>query len=113
MLPPYETIYAYHKDRSPRRNNALLFFFEECVRALTLIRKSWKKNPKRETITERVLRKKNPERSIESICICFCAVDFFPEITLRDGPKKWHIFLFSAAYFPSYWHMPFEISIIR
>ena len=37
--------------------------------------------------------------------------EFFPEIALGDGPKKWHIFLFSTAYFPSYWHMPFEISI--
>ena len=44
---------------------------------LTLIRESWKKNPKRGTITERLLRKKNPERSIEKICICLCAVDFF------------------------------------
>ena len=34
MLPPYEAIYAYHKDRSPNRNKALLFFFEEYVRAL-------------------------------------------------------------------------------
>ena len=48
------------------------------------------------------------------ICnISFFALDFFPEMTLGDGPKKWHIFLFSAAYFPSYWHMPFEISIIK
>ena len=42
---------------------------------LTLIRE--KKNPKRGTITERVFAEKNPERSIESISICFCAVDFF------------------------------------
>ena len=26
---------------------------------------------------------------------------FFPEIALGDGPKKWHIFLFNTAYFPS------------
>ena len=31
---------------------------------------------------------KNPERSIKKICICFCALDFFPENTLGDGPKK-------------------------
>ena len=46
-------------------------------RTLTLIRESWKKNPKRGTITERLLRRKNPERSIKKICICFCALDFF------------------------------------
>ena len=49
----------------------------QIVVALTLILESWKKNPKRGTITERVLRKKNPERSIKKICICFCAVDIF------------------------------------
>ena len=38
---------------------------------------SWKKNPKRGTVTERHFREKNPERSIASICICFCAMDFF------------------------------------
>ena len=36
----------------------------------------------------------------------------FPEIAFGDSPKNWHIFLFSAAYFPSYWHIPFWISII-
>ena len=80
---------------------------------LTLIRESWKKNPKRGTITERLLRKKNPERSIEKICICFCAVDFFPKMTLGHGPEKWHIFLFNTAYFLSYWQMPFEINTIE
>ena len=29
---------------------------------------------------------------------------------LGDDPEKWHIFLFSVAYSPSYWHMPFERS---
>ena len=54
-------------------------FILSIAHRLTLIRESWKKNPKRGTITERVLWKKNPERSIEKICICFCALDFFPE----------------------------------
>ena len=49
-----------------------------------------------------VLREKNPERSIEKICIFFCALDFFPENTLGYDPKKWHIFLFSIAYFLLY-----------
>ena len=46
------------------------------------------KNPKGGTITERVFRKKNPERSIASICICSCALKFFPESALGDGPKN-------------------------
>ena len=39
--------------------------FRRTCCSLTLILESWKKNPKRGTINERVLRKKNPERSIE------------------------------------------------
>ena len=52
------------------------------------------------------------------------------KLLLVTVPKKWHKFLFSAAYFPSYWHesfgknidichfkiywyMPYEISIIK
>ena len=31
------------------------------------------------------LAEKNPERSIELICICFCALDFFLENTLGHG----------------------------
>ena len=38
---------------------------------------------------------------------------FFPESALGDGPKKWHIFLFSTASFHTYWHVPFQISIMR
>ena len=32
---------------------------------------------------------------------------------IGHGPKKWHLFLFSTASFYTYWHMPFEIGIIR
>ena len=46
-------------------------------------------------------RGKNSRAQRCIICICFCGSDFFPEIALGDGPKKWHIFLFSAAYLPS------------
>ena len=38
---------------------------------------------------------------------------FFPESALGDGPKKWHIFLFSTASVHTYWHMPIQIGIIR
>ena len=79
---------------------------------LTLIHKFWKKSKTRDR-HRCVFRKKNPERSIASICICFHALDFFPESTLGYGPKKWHIFLFSTAYFHKYWHMSFEIGITR
>ena len=54
-------------------------------RPLTLIRESWKKNPKHGTVTESVLRKKNPERSI------------------GDGPKKHGIRVnMTAIYFNPY-----------
>ena len=52
-----------------------------------------------------------PKRWI--ILYMFPCFGFFPEIALGDGLEKWHIFLFSAANLPSYWHMPFQISIIR
>ena len=57
-------------------------------RLLTLIRESWKKNPKRGTVTESVLRKKNPERSMKKICICFCALDFFSGKHSRSRSQK-------------------------
>ena len=55
---------------------------------LTLIRESWKKNPKRGTITERVSWKKNPERSVASFVNVSVLWIFFPEIALGHGPKK-------------------------
>ena len=79
---------------------------------LTLILESWKKNPKRGTITEGVLRKKIQSAALRRFVYVSVLWIFFPDNTLGHGPKKWHIFLFSAAYFLSYWHMPFEISII-
>ena len=54
---------------------------------LTLILEFWKKSKTRDR-HRACFRGKNPERSIEKICICFCALDFFPEDTLGDGPKK-------------------------
>ena len=39
-------------------------------------------------------------------------VGFFSESAVGGGPKKWHIFLFRVAYFPSYRHMPFKMSMI-
>ena len=63
------------------------------------------KKSKRGTITERVLRE-NPERSVVSfVYVSVLWIFFFG--------KKWHRFLFNTAYFPSYWHMSFEIGIIR
>ena len=57
---------------------------------LTLIRESWKKNPKRGTITERVLRKKKIQSAALRRCVCFIGHNiwiFFPENTLGNGPK--------------------------
>ena len=45
-----------------------------------------KKNPKRGTVTERVSRKKNPERSVASFV--YVPLEFFPESALGDGPKN-------------------------
>ena len=67
---------------------------------LTLIRESWKKNPKRGTITERLLRKKNPEGSIEKICICFCAVDFFSKNDARPRSQKMAYIFVQHGIFP-------------
>ena len=77
---------------------------------LTLIHKFWKKSKTRDR-HRCVFRKKNPERSIASICICFRALDLFSGKHARLR-SKWHIILFSVADFLSYWHIPFEISII-
>ena len=71
------------------------------------------KNLKHGTVTERVSWEKNPELSVASFLYVPVLWNFFPESALGDGPKKWHIFLFSTASFHTYWHIPFEISIIR
>ena len=55
-----------------------------------------------DTVTKRVF----PKNSKESICIYFCALDFFPEIALSDHPENWHIFWLKVAYCQSYRHMP-------
>ena len=54
------------------------------------------KNPKRRTITKRVLRKQQ-ERNVSSF-VYETVLWGFPEIALGDGPKERHIFLLSAAY---------------
>ena len=55
---------------------------------LTLIRESWQ-NSKRGTFVERVFWRKNPKRSIASICSCLCdGKIFIPESMLADGPKN-------------------------
>ena len=45
---------------------------------------------------------KNPECVIASFVYVFVLWIFFSEIALGNGPKKWHIFLFSTAYFRTY-----------
>ena len=47
------------------------------------------------------------------ILYMFPCFGFFSGKRARWWSQKWHIFLFSTAYFLLYWHMPFEISIIR
>ena len=79
---------------------------------LTLIRESWKKI-QNAGLSPSAFRGKNPERSVASFVYVPVLWIFFPENALGDGPKKWHIFLFSTASFHTYWHMPFEIGIIR
>ena len=71
---------------------------------LTLIGDSRKQNPKRGTVTERVFREKVQSAALNQF-VCFYAIDFISEITLGGGLKKWHIFLFIAADFHSYWHI--------
>ena len=70
---------------------------------LTLIRESQKKNPKRGTVTERVLRKK-----IQSAALCylymFLCFGFFSEIALGDGSKN-------GIYFCSVRHISSHIGI--
>ena len=61
------------------------------------------KNPKRGTIAERVFRKKIQSEALHHFVYVPMFWNFFPEIALGDGPKKWHVFLFSTANFPSYW----------
>ena len=83
---------------------------------LTLIREFWKKNPKRGSITERVFQKKiqsvawhDEKNDLVYVPVLWI---FFRKSRSVTIPKKWYIFLFSMAYFPSYWHMSFHIRII-
>ena len=73
---------------------------------LNHLRESWKDRDR-----ARLQKKSGAKRCI--ICICFCALNFFPEIALGHGLRKWHIFLFSLAYFTSYQHTPFQTSNIN
>ena len=79
---------------------------------LTLIRESWKKSKTQDRHRAR-FAEKYPERSVASFVYVPVLWNFFLESALGDCPRKWHIFLFSAAYFRTYWHMPFGIGIIR
>ena len=77
---------------------------------LTLIRESWKINPKRGTFTERVFQAKIHSAALHHLYMFLC-YDFLRKCRSETVPKM-HIFLFSTAYLFSYWHMPFQISII-
>ena len=84
---------------------------------LTLIRESWKKNPKRGTVTERVFGKKNPERSIEKICICFCALDLFSRNDAQSRSQKMaYIFvqhgIFSLIWAYAIWNWHHKIALL-
>ena len=74
--------------------------------------RSLRLNPSRDRHRAR-FAEKNPERSVVSFVYVPVLWNFFPESALGDGPKKWHIFLFSTESFHTYWHMPFQIGIIR
>ena len=54
---------------------------------LTLIRETGKKSKTRDRHRACFPEKSGAQRCI--ICLCFCALDCFPENTL---PEKWHIF---------------------
>ena len=58
--------------------------------AFTLIRESW----------EQIQNAENPERSVASFVYVSVLWNFFPESTLGDGPKKWHIFFVQHGIFP-------------
>ena len=61
----------------------ITWFWKSSLLPLTIIRESWK-NPK--PGTERVFRE-DPECSIASICICFCALDFSRKTRSVTVPK--------------------------
>ena len=56
--------------------------------SLTLIREYWKKNPKRGTITDRVLRKEIQSAALNRFVYVSVLWIFFSEMTLGDGPKN-------------------------
>ena len=72
----------------------------KCNPCLTLIRESWKKNPKRGTVTERVFRKKIHSAALHHLYMFLC-FGFFPGNRARSRSQKWHIF-FSARHIPSH-----------
>ena len=79
-VPKSWNVYIILESSKFTRNDTFIFKLNPIYQnflCLTLIRESWKKDPKRGTITERVLRKKNPERSIASFCICSHVLEFF------------------------------------
>ena len=64
-------------------------------RSLTLISECWGN-----------IQNAGPSGSVENF------EEFFLEIAIGDVPKKMAYIMFSAEYFPLYWHMPFKISFI-
>ena len=110
-----ETITIIRKKKAPRRyedagtGSILSPFLSPLCHSLPLSVNPVK-NPKRGTVTEHVFGK------IQGVALhylyTFLCFGFPPDKTLGYGLKKRQIFLFSAAYFLSYWHMPFEINII-
>ena len=88
------------------------FWKSKSVIRLTLILESRKKSKTRDHHRACFAGKKNQSAALMRFLYVSVLWIFFPENTLGHGLKKWHIFLFSAAYFLSYWHMPFEICTI-
>ena len=66
---------------------------------LTLIRESEKKS-KTQDRDRACIPKKNPERSIESICICFHALDFFSGKHARSRSQKMAYIFVQHGIFP-------------
>ena len=58
------------------------------------------KNPKCGTVTERVLREKNPERSVASFCICSHVLEFFSGKRARWRSQKMAYIFVQNGIFP-------------
>ena len=67
------------------------YCFRNSFTLLTLIRESWKKSRTRDRDRAR-FPGKNPDRSVASFFICFCALDIFSGNRARSRSQKWHTF---------------------